>query len=113
MYGRDAGTTDGEDKTNLMICSDCVYQPTLKQFVMNNGGRMVCNYCKQSGLCVQDSKLAEWMLKKAKEALIPTDELSAYEQAMIFECGSDTPAVFELWAFFEETQTFACHEVYD
>jgi hypothetical protein len=52
-------------------------------------------------MCVKDEVLDEFLLDKIHEILIPTNELSDYQQAMIFECGSDEPPVHELFDFFE------------
>ncbi len=52
-------------------------------------------------MCVKDEVLDEFLLDKIHEILIPTSELSDYQQAMIFECGSDEPPVHELFDFFE------------
>lgn len=99
-----------ENAADIMICSDCVYMASLKKFVQNNGSRVVCNYCKSPGNCVRDSVLSELMREKAYKVLVPTDHLSSYEQGMVFECGSDTPHIFELWEFFEDYSRYACDE---
>jgi hypothetical protein len=52
-------------------------------------------------MCVKDEVLDEFLLDKIHEILVPTSELSDYQQAMIFECGSDEPPVHELFDFFE------------
>ena len=101
---------DYKNATDIMICSDCVYMASLKKFVQDNGSRVVCNYCKLPEKCVRNSVLSEFMLKKAHKVLVPTDRLSSYEQGMAFECGSDTPHIFELWEFFEDYSGYACDE---
>ncbi|APE06685.1 hypothetical protein BM528_13650 [Alteromonas sp. RW2A1] len=60
-----------------------------------------CSYCGKENICVEDEALDKFLLDKIHEILIPTSELSGYQQAIIFECGSDEVSVFELGDFIE------------
>ncbi len=60
-----------------------------------------CNYCGKENICVEDEALDRFLLDKIHEILIPTSELSDYQQTIIFECGSDEVSVFELGDFIE------------
>ena len=60
-----------------------------------------CNYCGKEDTCVEDEALDKFLLDKIHEILIPTSELSGYQQAIVFECGSDEVSVFELGDFIE------------
>lgn len=60
-----------------------------------------CSYCGKENICVEDEALDRFLLDKIHEILIPTSELSGYQQAIIFECGSDEVSVFELGDFIE------------
>lgn len=60
-----------------------------------------CSYCGKENICVEDEALDRFLLDKIHEILIPTSELSGYQQAIIFECGSDEVSVFELGNFIE------------
>lgn len=60
-----------------------------------------CSYCGKENICVEDETLDRFLLDKIHEILIPTSELSDYQQAIIFECGSDEVSVFELGDFIE------------
>ncbi len=60
-----------------------------------------CSYCGKEKICVVDEALDRFLLDKIHEILIPTSELSDYQQAIIFECGSDEVSVFELGDFIE------------
>lgn len=60
-----------------------------------------CSYCGKENICVEDEALDRFLLDKIHEILIPTSELSDYQQAIIFECGSDEISVFELGDFIE------------
>jgi hypothetical protein len=90
-----------------MICENCVYLPSLKKFVSNNGVMENCDFCESHSVCIEDNKLSDFMLEKTDNVLVPTDCLSHYEQAMVFDCGSDEPPIFELWEFFEKISAWA------
>ncbi|WP_226992166.1 RES family NAD+ phosphorylase [Aliiglaciecola lipolytica] len=79
----------------------CVNHNTLKTFVTSHGLVASCDYCDNQDICVDDEKFEQFLLGKAKEILVTTDELSKHDQAMIFECGSPDPHVFKLFDFFE------------
>jgi hypothetical protein len=79
----------------------CVYHRSFKEFVTSNGLSASCDYCKNQDICVKDEVFEQFLLAKSAEILVTTDELSAYEHGMIFECGSDEPPVHELFDFFE------------
>jgi hypothetical protein len=80
---------------------NCVYHRSFKEFVASNGQRATCDYCDNQDICVKDAVLEQFLLVKTEEILVTTDELSSYEQGMIFECGSGDPPVHELFDFFE------------
>lgn len=84
-----------------MICTNCVYHNAFKRFVASTGMNSNCSYCGKENICVEDEALDRFLLDKIHEILIPTSELSDYQQAIIFECGSDEVSVFELGDFIE------------
>lgn len=84
-----------------MICTNCVYHNAFKRFVASTGMNSECSYCGKEKICVVDEALDRFLLDKIHEILIPTSELSDYQQAIIFECGSDEVSVFELGDFIE------------
>lgn len=84
-----------------MICTNCVYHNAFKRFVASTGMNSECSYCGKENICVEDEALDRFLLDKINEILIPTNELSDYQQAIIFECGSDEVSVFELGDFIE------------
>lgn len=93
-----------------MICENCVYQESLTAFIRKTGEESDCSYCKTPGVCATDQALSNFMLQKADNVLVSSEQLSPFERAMVFEGGSDTPPVFELWAFFEDYSQYACDE---
>ena len=60
-----------------------------------------CSYCGKENICVEDEVLDQFLLGKVHDILVPVNELSDYQQAMIFECGSDEVSLFELLEFIE------------
>lgn len=84
-----------------MICVDCVFKPSIVQFVHENGSQNVCGYCGADAICVEDDKLASWLESRARAVLVPSDKLSVWDQINVFEARSGEPPVFELWDFFE------------
>ncbi len=93
-----------------MICENCVYLSSLKKYVVNHGTLTDCKFCGSHSICIEDKELYDFMLEKAHDVLVPTDDLSSYEQGLVFECGASEPAVFELWAFFEDYSKWAVNE---
>jgi hypothetical protein len=70
-------------------------------FVTTTGRSAKCDYCGNGNMCVKDEVLDKFLLDEIHEILIPTSELTDYQQAMIFACGSDEIGVFELNDFIE------------
>lgn len=92
-----------------MICDRCVNIESLKKIVIKNGRYDSCAYCKSQGVCVEKSTLFEYIADRFEESYISSDELSAMEHVMVFECGSDTPRVFEYWEPLSDTYSLG-HE---
>ena len=90
-----------------MICENCVINPSMKLFVQQSGLSATCDYCKTTAICIDDTKLYEFMFDRACNALLPIEYMSYYEQTMIFNCGVSEPRVFPLWEFFEDFAQFA------
>jgi len=82
-----------------MICNACVYMSSLYEFISKNGSEEKCSFCEEVGICVSDKKLFKHIEKRLSEILTSTDDLSGYEHAMIYECGSDEPPIYSIWGF--------------
>jgi hypothetical protein len=87
-----------------MICEECVSLESLKALIKEGGNKQSCNYCETGQLCIESKVLFDFVEQQTIKALKPVHELSGYEQAMIFECGSDEPPVFPLWEFFQNIE---------
>lgn len=85
-----------------MICAKCVSLESLKTLIHQNGTQQTCDYCDNSGTCIESNILFDFIEQQIIKALKPVHELSNYEQGMIFECGSDEPPIFPLWEFLQE-----------
>lgn len=95
-----------------MICIGCVYHNFFKAFVSEHGCKANCDYCGNENICVKDEELEQIITSIVEKKLVTTDELSSYEQCLIFEGGSDHLNVYELSDFYEAhlnsvTATFA------
>jgi hypothetical protein len=90
-----------------MICSDCVNTESLTKFIKVKGFRVKCYFCHTIGICVHDAVLSDFMADAVQKAVVSTDCLTSYEQAMVFECGSDTPDTFALCDYLDG---YACDE---
>ena len=91
-----------------LICFNCVKLPSLKKYIAQNGAQFNCVFCQKQEICSDVKTLQAFMLEKVYQVLVPVDDLSSYDQGMVFDCGADEPHIFELWAFFEDYEKFAC-----
>jgi len=94
-----------------MICAACVKLDSLKLFINQNSKAHVCEFCKTSQKCVDKEQLYSYMENQLFEVLTPTDYLSNFEQAMIYECGSDEPPVYTLFDFIQDADDVVAKEV--
>jgi len=90
-----------------MICTNCVNFDSLKSFIKENGADNECSYCGEAGVCAEQEKIFTFIKNQLFEVLTPTDELSDFEQGMIFECGSDDPHVYPVWEFIQDSNEIA------
>lgn len=67
----------------------------------STGKNSECSYCGKENISVKVEVLDQFLLGKVNDILVPVSELSDYQQAMIFECGSDEVSLFELLDFIE------------
>ncbi len=61
----------------------------------------ICSYCGVNDFCVNDIQLYNLLEMRLKECLVVIDDLSDFERGMIYECGSDTPYVQNIWGWIE------------
>ena len=78
-----------------MICIDCVTPELLKKHISEHGTNHTCQYCGNVALAVESKSLFDYILERAVENTATEDDLSSYEYAMLFDCGSDDiPSAF-------------------
>ena len=95
----------------IYICIDCVHFESLKGFIRSTGEIYKCEYCEQEAISIEDTSLFDYIKDRLENILCPVEELSEFEQAMIFGCGSDEPPVFEIWEFISDTYEIATEKV--
>ncbi len=78
-----------------MICIDCVEVEPLKRFVSDHGASATCDFCNQEKLCLEKSKVFDYVLARVDENTAVDEDLSQFEYWSTYEGGSDDiPAAF-------------------
>lgn len=85
-----------------MICSACVTHRSLKDQVNRNGQLGTCRYCKNTGTTVETNFLFNYIYECVRENVAAEDDLSYFEHAMLYECGSDEIAISTYDVIFED-----------
>lgn len=73
-----------------MICIDCVTPMPLKRLISENGKNHTCQHCGNDGVAIEPRFLFDYILERAHENIATVEDLSFYEQAMVFNCGSES-----------------------
>lgn len=85
-----------------MICSACVTHRSLKDLVNRNGQLGTCRHCKNTGTTVETKFLFDYIYDRVRENVAAEGDLSYFEHAMLYECGSDEIAVSTYDVIFED-----------
>lgn len=72
-----------------MICSACVTPLPLKKLIDDRGHPRLCRYCNEVGIAVSTQDFFKEIYQLVEENLATRDDLSWFEDVMLFECGSD------------------------
>lgn len=72
-----------------MICMDCASPEPLKKLISAHGAIDTCQYCGNASVAASPKLLFDYILERVVENTANEDDLSSYEYAMIFDCGSD------------------------
>jgi len=80
-----------------MICGECVKPASIKGFILNNQTEGLCKYCSSNVGTAKLDTVIEFIASQLDKVLVVTDELTQYEQNMVFECGASEPHIANLW----------------
>lgn len=72
-----------------LVCIDCMSPNALKDLLAAEGTAGQCFFCHGQNLCITTRALYDYLWDRIRENIVFIDKLSDYEQAMIYECGSD------------------------
>lgn len=76
-----------------MICENCVGPAPLKKVVSQTGRVATCGYCGHAGTCVDPPSLYTYIFDRIEENTASEEDLSSYEDAMIFDVKADITEV--------------------
>lgn len=85
-----------------MICQNCVTHELLKKLICKTGQRAKCHYCENEDVALERSVFFEYIYDSVYENVAFKDDLSEFELAMIYACGSDYISVAGLDIVFAE-----------
>lgn len=94
-----------------MICEQCVNFDSLKELITKDGKNDDCNYCYTKTTCLDEKIVFSYIQSRLDEVLTTSDNLSAYEYGMVYECGADEPKIYPIWEFLGDSNEIAREEV--
>lgn len=72
-----------------LVCIECISPDALKDLVAAEGEQGRCFCCQGQSLCITARRLYDYLWDRIRENTVFIEKLSEYEQAMIYEGGSD------------------------
>ena len=85
-----------------MICLACVTHPSLRDLISCNGKFGTCRYCRNDGTTIKTKFLFDYIYECVRENVAVEDDLSHFEHAMLYECGSDEIEISTYDVIFED-----------
>nr|WP_312130686.1 RES family NAD+ phosphorylase [Stenotrophomonas pavanii] len=71
------------------VCINCITPERLKSLAASNSSTGKCAFCKGKGTGISAPILYDYLWARIRENTVSVNQLSDYEQAMIYECGAD------------------------
>jgi len=72
-----------------MICIDCAKREPIKHFILSKSTTDNCNYCGKEKRCSDIRDVFKYIFECVENNCITKDDLTPYEYALIFDCGSN------------------------
>jgi hypothetical protein len=72
-----------------LVCINCTSPKPLKELVAAQGAQGQCSFCQGESLCISAPVLYGYLWDRIRENTAFIDDLSDYEQVMLYDCGSD------------------------
>jgi len=78
------------------ICQSCSKNESIRSFIQNNRTKEQCHYCGESGFAAPITTVFDHILCLIDDNFASNDDLTHYEQVMIYDCGSDNIPIYEI-----------------